>query len=233
MDRPKVSVILTSYNKRQHVGTAIESVLQQTMGDFELFIMDDNSNERTQNVIQAYLNDSRVHFYRSDVTDEERPRKTRYAVLINQALSAAKGEYVSYLTDDNYYHLQRLETMSKFLDDHPEIMAVYSAQQVTDVDLTVTVRKTLGVLNRAAGLVDHCSVMHRRSIIGPIFRKYGSYWDDDPKIWGYGDAVFWDRINEHSPFYPIEEVLDYNIRTRLSFLVRMSLHMDPFALEDD
>ncbi|MFC4765810.1 glycosyltransferase family 2 protein [Effusibacillus consociatus] len=231
MDDPKVSVILTSYNKPQFVGQAIESVLQQTMADFELFIMDDNSNQKTEDVFRAYLNDSRVHYHRSDVEDEERPKKTRYAVLINQALSLAKGQYISYLTDDNYYHKKRLEIMSKFLDDNPDIKVAYSAQQVTDIDLTITIRKTLGVLKKAAGLVDHCSVMHRRSILDGILQKYGSYWDEDPKCWGYGDAVFWDRMNESWPFYPIDQVLDYNIRTPLSFLVRMSLRMDPFKLD--
>ena len=42
---PTVSVILTSYNKPNTVGKAIESVINQTYHDWELFIMDDHSND--------------------------------------------------------------------------------------------------------------------------------------------------------------------------------------------
>ena len=52
---PIVSVILTSYNKPHTIGKAIESVLDQTYQNWELFIMDDNSNEETvQNHKEIY-----------------------------------------------------------------------------------------------------------------------------------------------------------------------------------
>lgn len=225
MGMPKVSVILTSYNKAQFVGRAIESVLRQTLGDLELFIMDDNSNEETQQVIHPYLHDSRVQYYRSEVKNADRHKKTRYAVLINLALSWARGEYISYITDDNYFHAKRLEVMSRFLDQHPDVQTVYSAQQITELDknckpLNTYTRRTEGVLAKAAARVDHCSVMHRRKILDIIYEKYGNYWDEDPKYWGFADAVFWDRLNEYWPFYPIDEVLDYNLRTPFSYKTR-------------
>lgn len=51
----KVTVILTSYNKPNTVGAAIESVLSQSFQDWELWIMDDASNEETQQVIDSYM----------------------------------------------------------------------------------------------------------------------------------------------------------------------------------
>jgi spore maturation protein CgeD len=60
---PKVHIILTSYNKPEMVGKAIESVLKQTLSTWELFIMDDASNEDTTAVIHSYLGDNRVHYY--------------------------------------------------------------------------------------------------------------------------------------------------------------------------
>ena len=53
---PKITVIMTSYNKPTFVEKSILSVLNQTFQDFELFIMDDDSNELTQKVIQPFIN---------------------------------------------------------------------------------------------------------------------------------------------------------------------------------
>ncbi len=51
----KVSIILTSYNKPDLVKQAIESVLHQTYSNWELFVMDDHSNEETSAAISTYI----------------------------------------------------------------------------------------------------------------------------------------------------------------------------------
>ncbi|CAM4260138.1 glycosyltransferase family A protein [Lederbergia lenta] len=221
---PKVTVIMTSYNKPELIGIAIKSVLDQSLKDFELLIMDDNSNMETINIIKEFLNDPRVTLYKSDIKDEDRYKKTRYATLINQALELAKGEYISYITDDNMYKKNRLDLMSYLLNTNKEVNIVYSAQKLIHLNenyqpISSVTRKTEGVLNKAAEVVDHCSVMHRKSILDDIKKKYGNYWDDDKKYWGYADAIFWNRLNEKHLFYPTLMVLDYNYRTPRSYKV--------------
>lgn len=74
---PKITVIMTSYNKPTFVEKSILSVLNQTFQDFELFIMDDDSNELTQKVIQPFINKKNVHFYKSNVAHiSERTKKS-------------------------------------------------------------------------------------------------------------------------------------------------------------
>ncbi|PGD51540.1 glycosyl transferase, partial [Bacillus toyonensis] len=93
--QPKISIILTSYNKPSLINQVIESVLMQTYKEWELFIMDDDSNEMTQKVIRPFINKENVHFYKSNVAHiSERTKKVRYAALINEALKQAKGEYI-------------------------------------------------------------------------------------------------------------------------------------------
>ena len=58
---------MTSYNKPQYVGKSINAILNQTYKNFELIIMDDNSNEETIKAIKPYLNDARVKFFRSNI----------------------------------------------------------------------------------------------------------------------------------------------------------------------
>ncbi|WP_176222261.1 glycosyltransferase family 2 protein [Tuberibacillus sp. Marseille-P3662] len=219
---PTVSVILTSYNQPQLVGRAIESMLAQTFDQWELYIMDDASNEQTQNVIREYIHHPNIHYINSEVNDCDRHKTTRYASLINQAIPLTSGQYISYLTDDTEYEPERLAELVTFLRQHPDVAVVYSAQRVVQLDTkfrrqSERIDKTNGVLAHAAGLVDHCSVMHTRNIADRVYQTYGSYWDDDPIHWYNGDAAFWRRLNRWSSFYPVKSVLDTTYQTPSSF----------------
>ncbi|WP_332694888.1 glycosyltransferase family 2 protein [Halalkalibacter lacteus] len=220
--KPKVTIILTSYNKPNSVGDAIESVINQIFQDWELYIMDDASNEETQNVIQTYLKHPQIHYYNSYIEDEDRYKTTRYATLINEAIAYSKGEYISYLTDDNLYLPNRLKEMVQYLDEHQNIGVVYSKQSVKIVDkqlnvISERIRSTEGVLRKPQNIVDHCSVMHRRSLLDDIYNKYKSYWDDHPSNWHNADAAFWKRLTDFTLFYPIHNVLDVCLKGPNSF----------------
>ncbi|MGM0947417.1 MAG: glycosyltransferase family 2 protein [Bacillota bacterium] len=218
----KVSIILTSYNKPAYLQKAIESVIKQTYDLWELFIMDDHSNEEITAVIHKYLHDPRIRYENSFVDPAARFKTTRYATLINTALPFTSGDYISYLTDDTVYHPERLSRMVQMFSHNPEAQAVYSKQKVVQVnergeEISHFYRNANEVLHKAAFQVDHCSVMHRRSLLDRIHHIYGSYWDDDMKHWNHGDSIFWDRINNFAPFLPINEVLDTTYKTPDSF----------------
>ncbi|PGZ95832.1 maturation of the outermost layer of the spore [Bacillus pseudomycoides] len=219
---PIVSVILTSYNKPHTIRQAIESILTQTMENWECFIMDDNSNEETVRIIKRYLNDPRIYYFNSNIQDSERYKRTRYATLINEALSKTKGKYITYQTDDNIFLPERFKVMVDVLNQNRQIEIVYSQQLVRFLDENrklkyEMIRKTNGILNKPVGLVDHCSIMHTREIANKIFRKYGSYWDDDPAYWFNGDAAFWHRLTKFKPFHPIPKTLDIALKGPESF----------------
>ena len=217
-----VSIILTSYNKPKTLAGAIESVIKQTFPNWELYIMDDNSNKETVQVINRYLYDPRIYYINSNIKDGERYKTTRYATLINKAIPKIKGEFITYLTDDNVFLQDRLEKMVTIFVQNPSIDIVYSQQMVKWIDETGQVvqqfvRKTKGVLNNPVGLVDHCSIMHTRKIIEKIYKHYGSYWDDDPAYWFNGDAAFWNRLTKFSSFFPIPQTLDIALKDPHSF----------------
>lgn len=218
----RVSVIMTSYNKPEYVGKSIEGILNQTLKDFELLLMDDNSNENTQKVIRRYLIDERIKYYCSNITSiSERAEKTRYAVLINKALTIVTGKYISYATDDNIYRPQRLEKMVNTLESNPEIKIVYSGSKVLSLDKKDKVKKTMHREAKsetwlAPCTVDHCSIMHRADILPTIYGKWNSYWDEDPQFYFIGDARFFWRLNHFWPFHPINEILDDNYITEKS-----------------
>lgn len=220
----KVSVILTSYNKPEYVGKAIEGILNQTYDDFELLLMDDNSNEETQDVIRRYLKDKRIRYFCSNIKRlSERAEKIRYAVLINKALEMCHGQYITYATDDNVYRPQRLQKMVSFLESNPHINIVYSSSMVVFLDEEGRFKKMVprdakSITWLASCQVDHCSVMHRADILPIVYEKWGSYWDEDPQFYFIGDARFFWRLCHYWSFHPIQEILDDN------YLTGKSLH---------
>lgn len=203
MEKGLVSVLLTSYNRPQMVKKAIESVLNQTYQNFELIILDDNSNEETLKVIFEYLKDPRVIFFKSNVKDEDRYKESPYARQVNVGLKLAKGEFITYLCDDDYYLPQRLEKMVKFFEENPDKYVCFGRQMLIDESGNVIGERISDeILEHPEFRVDHSSVMHRRE----CFEKCG-FWDtQDLRA---ADAWYWKKLAENGfLFYPIMEVLD-------------------------
>lgn len=210
---PKVSIILTTYNRPEMLRTAVDSVLGQSFEDWELLIMDDNSTDQKQlDYLLSLEGMEKIKIIRSNIQDEERLKSVRYAVLINLAMTEAEGEYVTYLCDDDYFMPTRLEKMVKFLDEDKEKSVVYGVQgtaYIQEDGSTVSgeVRKAEAVLDNADCVVDHSSVMHRRE---PFFEVGG--WETAPEHWGHADGVFWEKLGKAGyKFYPINELLDVHV----------------------
>lgn len=98
----KVSVVIPAYNHEQFIGPAIESVLRQSMQDFELIIVDDGSTDNTAAVIKSY-NDERIHYFYQENQDAFN--------TINRGMELAQGEFISILNSDDIYTLDRLQRM--------------------------------------------------------------------------------------------------------------------------
>lgn len=90
----KVSVIMLTYNREDLVGRAIESILHQTMTDFEYIIVDNGSSDRSGEIAEEYAaKDSRikvVHISKSNIGTGR-----------NTGLDLATGEYISFIDDDD------------------------------------------------------------------------------------------------------------------------------------
>lgn len=115
---PKVSVILTSYNHAKYLRESIESVLNQTFSDFELIIGDDASTDESWSIIQSY-DDSRIYAYRHEIN--------RGGIINELVLSGkASSDFIAIHSSDDVWEPQKLEKQVAFLDDHPDIGAVFT-----------------------------------------------------------------------------------------------------------
>ena len=96
----KVSVILAAYNEEKYIKKAIESVLNQTLDDFELIIVDDGSTDATSKIINSF-DDLRIKtIFQTNLG----PGASR-----NNALDIASGDYVTFLDGDDWYGDDLLE----------------------------------------------------------------------------------------------------------------------------
>jgi len=110
---PLVSVIMPAYNAEKYIGSAIESILNQTYVNWELIIVEDCSTDHTLNVIKSYW-DSRIMLLQN-----ESNRGISYAT--NRGLDHASGKYIALLDDDDIAAARRLEIQVDFLEKHEEM----------------------------------------------------------------------------------------------------------------
>lgn len=106
-ETPLISVIIPAYNHENFIGPAIESVLAQTVEDFELVIIDDGSTDATAAVIQGY-GDPRLRFFQQENQDAYN--------TINRGLDIAVGRYISILNSDDLYTPDRFERILGFIE---------------------------------------------------------------------------------------------------------------------
>lgn len=98
---PAVSVILNCYNHEPYVAEAIESVLGQTFGDFELILIDNGSTDGSRRVLRTY-DDSRIRL----VLHDDNAALTK---RLNEGVALAKGEFVAVLYSDDFMLPHKLE----------------------------------------------------------------------------------------------------------------------------
>jgi len=114
---PKISVIIPTYNRSGLVKDAIESVLQQSLTDFELLIVDDGSTDDTATVIRD-ISDRRIkYFYK---------KNGGVSGARNFGLLKAKGEYIAFLDSDDLWPKDYLMTMLSHLESQEGYGAAYT-----------------------------------------------------------------------------------------------------------
>ncbi|NEO92711.1 MAG: FkbM family methyltransferase [Moorea sp. SIO3G5] len=115
----KVSVIMPVWNSERYLAEAVDSVLNQTLKDFELIALDDGSTDKSLQILHDFAKqDSRIKVIASE--------HQGYSPLLNLGLSMAKGEYIARMDSDDVCFPERFEKQVKFLDEHPDYVAVGS-----------------------------------------------------------------------------------------------------------
>ncbi len=122
-----ISVIITSYNQKDYLKEAVESVLSQTLRPMEIIICDDASSDGSQELIRSYENR-----YPGLVRAVLHPKNLGISKNRNSGLRAVRGELVTWLDGDDRFRPEKLALeLESYLSD-PAVKWVYS--QVVMID---------------------------------------------------------------------------------------------------
>ena len=122
---PLVSVIMPTFNRREFLQPAIESLLAQSFAHWELIIADDGSDTDTRSYLRSLETPSRVKVMWLSHTG-------RPSVVRNAALREARGEYVAFLDSDDLWLPRKLEMQIVSLARHPQRKWSYTGFALVD-----------------------------------------------------------------------------------------------------
>lgn len=123
---PPITIGLPVYNREKYLPTALDSLLNQTLGDFELVICDNASTDATETIAREYAErDKRVRFYRNDVNIGANRN-------FNRVFHLSRGKYLKWSTSDDYWAPQTLERLFPIIESDPDIVLCYPKTMIVD-----------------------------------------------------------------------------------------------------
>jgi len=204
-NNPKVSVIITAHNYGCYLNKAIESVLCQTMQDFELIVVDDGSTDNTPQVLVNYKDNVKIKVIALGGVG--------LAKTANQGIRASKGEYVVRLDADDYFDENILLVESTVLDNKSEIGMVYPDYHRINKYGDLLEYTRLMKVNEEVKLLDRsplaAGAMYRRS----CYDQIGGY---NEELRYQEDYDFWIRFIDIFAVYNVNLPLYYYRQHELS-----------------
>lgn len=193
---PKVSVVLPTFNGSKYLKESVDSILSQTYADWELIIVDDGSTDETGEIADCYSrNDSRIRVIHN-VKNEKLPR------ALNIGFAAARGQYLTWTSDDNIYMPDAFAVMADYLEAHDDAYMVRGMMDFID--------ETGRVIGRGESYDDRkiysnncvrACFMYKRE----VYEKVGGY---DENTFCVEDYDYWLRVlDSFGKIVPIDKVL--------------------------
>lgn len=191
-DNPLVSVVMPAYNARRYVAEAVDSVLAQTLTDFEFVIVDDGSTDNTAQILRAYADrDHRIRVINQP--------NSGIGAALNHGIESARARYIARMDSDDICLPQRLARQVEYLDRTPQCVLVGTRVLLIDQDglplyemesVQTTHERIDELLLEAKWSIVHPSIMMRTDVV----RKLG----------GYNNALV--PVEDHDLFLRLAEV---------------------------
>ena len=205
MMRPRVSVLLGVFNGGAFLSQAVESILAQTMPDFELLVIDDGSTDGSGDLVKAY-HDSRIRVIRN---------KSNLGLTrsLNIALELARGDLIARQDAEDISHPERFTRQITFLDANPAVVLLGAQSKHVDINGWATPFRGWPKATGALGIrwqlmfdnpFVHTSVMFRRSVVWQQLAGYNETFRTNQ------DFELWSRV-----------AADYEVRNLPNVLVTL------------
>ncbi|MGJ7919508.1 glycosyltransferase family 2 protein [Neobacillus sp. LXY-4] len=118
-----ISVIIPVYNVEKYLSICLKSVLEQTMGDFEVLLINDGSTDNSANICEHYAQiDKRVKVFH---TSNSGPGKAR-----NKGLKEASGKYIMFIDSDDYVDQNTFKIALNIMEKNNVDLVIYSFYKI-------------------------------------------------------------------------------------------------------
>ena len=193
-----ISVIIPTFNRKQLLLEAVESVRRQSFRDWELLVVDDGSTDGTDQVIESLISDG-IRCIRQEHSGVSAAR--------NRGIRAARNDWIAFLDSDDYWHKQKLQQQFEALEANPEYLAVHTDEIWIRSGVRVNPRKHHQ--KRSGWMFHHClrlclispsSILLHRSLLD----ESGLFDESFPVC---EDYELWLRITARRPVFFVPEKL--------------------------
>lgn len=200
MSSPLVSVVMSVRNGDRFLSEAVDSILDQSVRDFEFVIINDGSTDRTALILDSYQkSEARLRVYHQE--------NRGLAVSLNHGCALAQGKYIARMDADDLANKDRLLWQIDFMEEHPEIGVIGGAVEFIDVEGTsmgISVNPTKDHQIKEA-LRDGCPFWHPTVLMRKsVLESVGGY---RKQVIDAEDCDLWLRIAEHSQLANLKTVV--------------------------
>ncbi len=193
---PLVSVVMLTWNRRPMLEGALASVLGQTMGDLEVLVIDNESDDDTGSFVRG-VPDGRVRYHRN-------ANGGNLSVNRNFGVAHARGRWIAFCDDDDVWEPAKLEKQLALAGSMPDVAVVCSEAVLftgepgssgerrhgtlygAKMDEDVTLEDLLAGRNEVA----LSSSLVRREVMAQV-----GEWDEDQAIFAVEDYQYWVRVS--------------------------------------
>lgn len=120
---PLVSIVLSTYNRRDYLKRCLASIFEQTMKQWELIVVDDGSSDDSWKLLEQYLQDySSIRLIRHS--------HRGLALSLNVGILNARAPYITFIDSDDEYLPEHLELRRSFMKTNPEIGIIHGGMIV-------------------------------------------------------------------------------------------------------
>lgn len=198
MDKPVLTVLMPVYNSEKYLAEAIDSILWQTLQNFQFLIIDDGSTDSSADIIRSYQ-DPRIRFVRN-------PQNMGISATLNKGIELSETELIARMDADDISYPKRLQKQYDYFLDNPDCVLLSTwAQEVTMDKEPYMVqhfdsRYYAYMLNFECWIY-HPTVMYKKSAVESV-GKYSLPYCEDYDLW-------WKIANRYKINNLEEVLLDY------------------------
>ncbi|MEN8131394.1 MAG: glycosyltransferase [Pseudomonadota bacterium] len=123
---PLVSIIVGFFNSEKFITETVESVINQSLDDWELLLVDDGSSDASSDIAQRFSqqNPGKIHYL-----EHEGHCNRGVCASRNLGISKAAGQFIAILDADDVWQPNKLAQQTAILQAHPEAGMVFGASQ--------------------------------------------------------------------------------------------------------